>query len=142
MSLIVLTEKEIAELNYYSGSDRVSDEAKDHVAIISLARDYNSVRKMAKECKCDRRRISKWLNLYKKSGITGLVDAPGPGGRNRISAEKRQAIIKSTKTEKPIDGLRWTVRSMARRHGVSPSTVNRIWSEELLQPKRRKRRKQ
>jgi transposase len=45
-------------------------------------------------------------------------------------------IVHATLHEKPAGETHWSCRSMAKAHGVSPATVQRIWSARGLKPHR------
>ena len=60
-------------------------------------------------------------------------------GRSRkpvISEEKIAEIVELTAKTVPPGHTHWSCRSMAKRVGVSPATVQRVWSELGLQPHR------
>jgi transposase len=61
-------------------------------------------------------------------------DAPRPGRLPRISQDKIAAIVSATLHTKPPDATHWSTRSMAKAHGVSNATVQRIWKEYNLKP--------
>ncbi len=65
-----------------------------------------------------------------------LKDAPRPGRKKRIGAEKVEAIVNATLQTTPPDATHWSVRSLAKRQRVSPATVHRIWQAHNLQPHR------
>ena len=61
---------------------------------------------------------------------------PGRGPKPSISAEKVEEIVRLTLHEKPDGETHWSCRSMAKRVGVSSSTVQRIWAARGIQPHR------
>jgi transposase len=60
--------------------------------------------------------------------------APGRGRKSSISAEKVAEIVRATREDTPAGGTHWSCRSMATAQGVSPATVQRIWSARGLKP--------
>src|SRR5450756_297043 len=58
----------------------------------------------------------------------------GRGRKPGISAEKIEEILRLTQHEKPSGATHWSCRSMAKAVGVSPATVQRIWSGRGLKP--------
>jgi len=58
----------------------------------------------------------------------------GRGRKPGISAEKVEEIVRLTQHEKPSGATHWSCRSMAKAVGVSPATVQRIWSGRGLKP--------
>src|SRR4030088_2875752 len=63
----------------------------------------------------------------------GQVHA-GRGRKASIPAEKIEEIVKLTKESKPEGETHWSCRSMAKATGVSPATVQRVWSARGLKP--------
>src|SRR5206468_367940 len=68
-------------------------------------------------------------------GLRGLgVVRPGRGRKPSIPAQKVEAIVHATLHEKPPGETHWSCRTMAKAAGVSPATVQRIWSARGLKP--------
>lgn len=80
--------------------------------------------------------VSKWRARYAELGPDGLLDEPRPGAPRRIGDERIEALIRRTLQRKPADATHWSTRSMARAHGLSQTTVSRIWRAFALQPHR------
>jgi len=56
------------------------------------------------------------------------------GRKPVISAAKVEEIVRLTQHETPAGATHWSCRSMANQVGVSPATVQRIWSGRGLKP--------
>jgi transposase len=81
--------------------------------------------------------VKAWRERYVEDGLKELgAVRPGRGRKATISAEKVTEIVRATLLEKPDGETHWSCRSMAKAHGVSPATVQRIWSARGLQPHR------
>jgi transposase len=81
--------------------------------------------------------VSNWRERFAVDGLTGLgVVRPGRGRHASISPEAVQAIVHATLHEKPEGETHWSCRTMAKAQGVSPATVQRIWSARGLRPHR------
>ena len=80
--------------------------------------------------------VGKWRRRFLERGPAGLLDEPRPGAPRSVSDEKVEEIVRATLEEQPADATHWSTRSMARRAGVSQSTVSRIWRAFALQPHR------
>jgi transposase len=81
--------------------------------------------------------VRAWRERFARAGLADLgVVRPGRGRKPQISAEKVEAIVRATLHEKPEGETHWSCRSMARAQGVSPATVQRIWSARGLKPHR------
>jgi transposase len=80
--------------------------------------------------------ISRLRRRFAEQGVTGLTDRPRSGRPPSVPARKRAQVVALT-LKPPDPGLsHWTAREMARRTGVSASTVQRIWHAHALQPHR------
>src|SRR5512147_819822 len=78
-----------------------------------------------------------WRRRFMELGLLGILeDKPRPGRPRSISPEKEAAIVEATRSTKPKNATHWSVRSMARHHGVSSAAVQRIWKAYHLQPHR------
>jgi transposase len=82
--------------------------------------------------------VHNWRERFSVEGLRGIgVVRAGRGRKPSIPAEKVQAIVQATLHEKPPGGeTHWSCRSMAKAKGVSPATVQRIWSARDLKPHR------
>src|SRR5487761_248052 len=81
--------------------------------------------------------VSNWRERFGAEGLKGIgVIAAGRGRKPSIPVEKVQAIVHATLHEKPPGETHWSCRSMAKAQGVSPATVQRIWSARDLKPHR------
>jgi transposase len=80
--------------------------------------------------------VSRLRRRFSELGLAGLADRPRSGRPPSVSARKRAQVVALT-LKPPDPGLsHWTAREMARRTGVSASTVQRIWHAHALQPHR------
>jgi transposase len=80
--------------------------------------------------------ISRLRRRFAEQGVAGLADRPRSGRPPSVSARRRAHVVALT-LKRPDPGLsHWTAREMARRTGISASTVQRIWHAHALQPHR------
>ena len=81
--------------------------------------------------------VANWRARFAEDGLKGLgVVRAGRGRRPSISPEKVAEIVDVTLHEKPVGQTHWSCRTLAARVGVSPATVQRIWSARKIQPHR------
>jgi transposase len=81
--------------------------------------------------------VKAWRERFEREGLKGLGRVlPGRGRKPSISAEKVEQIVHATLHEKPEGETHWSCRSMAKAKGISPATVQRIWSARNIQPHR------
>ncbi len=77
-----------------------------------------------------------WRRRFKEQGLAGLGDAPHPGRPRTYGREVRDRVLAATLTPPDDATTNWSRQRLARRLGVSASTVGRIWKEGRLQPHR------
>ncbi len=80
--------------------------------------------------------VGKWRKRFIDQRIDGLLDEPRPGAPRRVSDEEIEQVVVRTLETTPRDATQWSVRSMAKATGISPTTVHRIWRAFSLQPHR------
>ena len=81
--------------------------------------------------------VTAWRERFAADGLAKFARVrEGRGRKPSIGAEKVAAIVHATLHDKPPGETHWSSRSMARSQGVSPATVQRIWSARGLQPHR------
>lgn len=80
--------------------------------------------------------VGKWRSRYISSGLDGLLDEPRPGAPRTVSDEQVDEVMTLTLETTPEDATHWSTRELARRTGLSQSTVSRIWRAFALKPHR------
>lgn len=79
--------------------------------------------------------VRAWRARFAEVGLAGLgAVRPGRGRKPSIPQEKIEAIVHATLHEKPPAETHWSCRTMAKAQGVSPASVQRIWSARNLKP--------
>ena len=81
--------------------------------------------------------VKAWRERFGDEGLKALGGVrPGRGRKPSISPQKVAEIVRATLHDKPEGETHWSCRSMATAQGVSPATVQRIWSARGLKPHR------
>ena len=76
-----------------------------------------------------------WRGQFEEDGLAGFGEvAKGRGRKPSIPDEKVTEIVELTLHAKPEGQTHWSCRSMADKVGVSPASVQRIWSARGLKP--------
>jgi transposase len=79
--------------------------------------------------------VRSWRTRFAQEGLAKFaVVREGRGRKPGISPEQIEEIVRLTQHEKPSGETHWSCRSMAKQVGVSPATVQRIWSGRGLKP--------
>src|SRR6478672_1535769 len=81
--------------------------------------------------------VRAWRAAFQTDGLTGWGKVKeGRGRKPSISEDTIAEIVELTTKTTPAGATHWSVRTMAARVGVSPATVQRVWSELGLKPHR------
>jgi transposase/transposase-like protein len=81
--------------------------------------------------------VKAWRERFSEDGLKDFSSVrPGRGRKPSIPAAKVEEMVRLTLRETLVGETHWSCRSMAARAGVSPATVQRIWSARGLQPHR------
>jgi transposase len=79
--------------------------------------------------------VWRWRRRFLDKGVVGLLkDASRPPRRKPLTAEKIAEVVRLTLHTKPPNATHWSIRTMAVVAGLSPSSVQRIWSAPGLKP--------
>lgn len=79
--------------------------------------------------------VRSWRNTFEAKGLDKFARvASGRGRKVSISQDKVVQIVFATRFTKPEGKTHWSCRDMAKAQGVSPATVQRIWSGHGLKP--------
>jgi transposase len=77
-----------------------------------------------------------WRARFAGDRLDGLYDEPRPGAPRQIGDDEIAATIRKTLEARPKGATHWSLRTMAKAVGHSPSTIHRIWRAFGLQPHR------
>src|SRR6266852_8728413 len=80
--------------------------------------------------------VSRIRRRFAEGGLPGLRDRPKSGRPPTVSARKRAQIVALTLKPPGAGITHWTTRDLARKTGVSHSTVHRLWQAHALKPHR------
>lgn len=76
----------------------------------------------------------KWVRRFRAERLEGLSDRRRTGRPPRYSAVEKVAVTALACTDPPGAATNWTQRELARRSGMSKSTVNRILCQANIKP--------
>jgi transposase len=103
--------------------------------VLLLAADGISNVEIAERCDVSRPTVLAWRRQFVAGGLARFGEvAKGRGPKPSIPEEKLAEIVRLTTQSTPEGATHWSVRSMAKRVGISPASVQRIWSQLGLKP--------
>jgi transposase len=80
--------------------------------------------------------VGKWRRRFVDRRLDGLLDEPRPGTPRKIDDARIERVVRLTLESTPAAATHWSTRAMAKRCGLSQSTIGRIWRAFGLQPHR------
>ncbi len=102
-----------------------------------MASDGFATTRIAKEIGVSPATVSRWREGFEQEGLRASVKVrPGRGRKPSIGPEKVAEIVHATLHDTPPGETHWSCRSMARAHGVSHATVQKIWAAREIKPHR------
>lgn len=135
--VIELTDEERATLTKWSRGKTTPVRLVMRAKIILLAAAGRLSKEICQELGVPEKTICKWRGRFAKERLAGIEQDAPRGGRTPVVRRDVEAeIIRKTTQETPVNATQWSVRSMAEAMDVSKSTVQRIWSDNGLQPHR------
>ena len=145
---LALSPSERIILEAVVASDQIPGNVKKRARVVLMAADGADNCTIAREVSLARSRVLFWRRRFPELGIRGLWDRDGVLPRDRIPEEVEQAIVFDCLYRSRLSGdvsvqmlwdpsINWNVRNLARRHGVSPATVQRIQKKHGVRMLRR-----
>jgi transposase len=103
--------------------------------VLVMASDGFANTRIASEVGVAPMTVKAWRDRFSTDGFRDFSAVrPGRGRRPSIPAAKIERVVRLTLHETPPGETHWSCRSMAKRAGVSSSTVQRIWSGRGIKP--------
>ena len=133
---IILADSERSELEMCARRRKIAWVDAVRAEIVLLAGDGINNCAIAATLGVSRLTVGPWRKRFAKKRFDGLDDEPRRGASGKIDDEKITEVVTKTLETMPADATHWSTRSMARRSGVSISTVHRIWNAFSLAPHR------
>lgn len=132
-----VTDTERRELSQLTSARSAPQGIALRARIILGAADGVANNFLARELSTSLPTVLLWRRRFQEQGLIGILeDRPRSGRPKEITPEQEAALVDKTLHSKPRPATHWSVRSMAREQGLSPATVQRIWSKHHLQPHR------
>jgi hypothetical protein len=133
---LTLTEEERVQLAGWSRRAKSSQALALRSKIVLACAKGTDNKDVAAQLNCAVATVGKWRRRFVAERLDGLVDEPRPGRPATISVEAVEAVVVATLEETPKNATHWSRASMAKRSGLSRTTIGRIWKAFELKPHR------
>jgi transposase/transcriptional regulator with XRE-family HTH domain len=131
---LVLSDEEHLTLTRWSRRAKSSQALALRCRIVLACADGVDNNEVAARLGVNPATVSKWRRRFVGKRLEGLVDEPRPGRPASISIEQVEDVLVATLEQTPKGATHWSRTSMAKRSGLSESTIGRIWRKFNLKP--------
>jgi transposase len=132
----MVSDSDAATLRAVIRASTSEQRAVTRARIVVRSADGGSIEGIAAELGVAVMTVKLWRRRYAELGLDGLRDAPRPGHPPTYTRDDRDRVQALAMGPPPEGMTHWSVRDLAKRTGMSPSTVHRVWRERGLQPHR------
>ncbi len=131
---IKLTNDECTELERLSRRVRTNPHLALRSKLILASANGASDTEVAKKHRVNHKTVAVWRKRFAENRLEGLYDEPRVGAKRKITDDKVEKIVVQTLETTPKGCTHWSTRKMAKKAGISKSSVGRIWCAHGLKP--------
>ena len=136
MAVLMLTDGERESLERWARRPKTGQALAQRARIVLACASGKTNMVVAEKIRVSKQCVGKWRSRFVSKRLDGLLDEPRPGAPRLISDAKVERAVTLTLESTPTEATHWSSRLMAKRSGLSRSTVQRIWRAFALQPHR------
>jgi transposase len=133
---LVLTDEERETLRGYARRVTSSPSVARRARVVLACAEGLSNLTVSRKLGVGDHAVGRWRRRFIERGVSGLIDEPRPGGPRKITDKVVEEIVTATLESTPRAATHWSTREMAKKFGLSRTTISRIWRAFRLQPHR------
>jgi transposase len=132
---LVLTDEERAVLTRWARRAKSSQAlALRSRIVLACAQSGVSNKQVAEQLRVTAQTVGKWRARFVRDRLDGLMDEDRPGRPASITLDQVEQVVVATLESTPKNATHWSRASMAKKSGLSKSTIGRIWRDFGLKP--------
>ncbi|MGW3696954.1 IS630 family transposase [Streptomyces sp. NPDC005134] len=131
---LVLSDLEREQLTRWARRAKSSQALALRSRIVLACAEDTSNKRVANQLGTSVSTVARWRRRFVELRLEGLADELRPGRPPSILLDRVEEVVVATLETSPRDATHWSRASMAKRTGLSKSTIGRIWRQFELKP--------
>ncbi|MCX4799436.1 MULTISPECIES: IS630 family transposase [unclassified Streptomyces] len=133
-SELVLSKTERAQLTRWAKRAKTAQFLALRAKIVLRCAEGRTNKQVATELGVAQATVNRWRSRFVTGRLDGLMDERRPGRPPSILLDQVEDVVVATLESTPGRDTHWSRASMAKRTGLSKSTIGRIWKRFDLKP--------
>ncbi len=131
---LTLSDEERATLQRWARRAKSAQALALRCRIVLACAEGVSNAEVAEALGVSRPTVGKWRSRFVEHRLEGLVDEPRSGRPPSVMLDQVEDVVVATLEETPKNATHWSRALMAKKSGLSKSTIGRIWRDFGLKP--------